>query len=92
MEPIAKLIAYDERHDAQLVLTLQAWLETFGDIAAASASQFVHANTFRYRLRRVHEISGYSPTDPRDAYALRLALTLGRLLGRRDRTDESGGD
>jgi DNA-binding PucR family transcriptional regulator len=28
----------------------------------------------------VHEVSGYSPTDPRDAYALRLALTLGRLL------------
>jgi DNA-binding PucR family transcriptional regulator len=42
----------------------------------------VHANTVRYRLRRIQEVSGYSPTDPRDAYALRLALTLGRLLTR----------
>jgi len=31
-------------------------------------------------LRRIHEVSGYSPTDPRDAYALRLAVTLGRLI------------
>ena len=34
------------------------------------------------RLRRIHEVSGYSPTDPRDAYALRLAVTLGRLFAR----------
>ena len=50
-------------------------------VEATARTLFVHANTVRYRLRRVHEISGYSPTDPRDAYALRLALTLGRLLG-----------
>ena len=43
---------------------------------------FVHANTVRYRLRRIHEVTGYSPTDPRDAYALRLAITLGRLYSR----------
>ena len=49
---------------------------------AAARALFVHANTVRYRLRRIHEVSGYSPTDPRDAYALRLALTLGRLFAR----------
>ena len=54
-------------------------------VEAAARALFVHANTVRYRLRRVHEMTGYSPTDPRDAYALRLALTLGRLLGRRER-------
>jgi DNA-binding PucR family transcriptional regulator len=43
---------------------------------------FVHANTVRYRLRRIHEVTGYSPTDPRDAFALRLAITLGRLFAR----------
>ena len=30
----------------------------------------------------VCEVTGYSPTDPRDAYALRLAVTLGRLFDR----------
>jgi DNA-binding PucR family transcriptional regulator len=40
----------------------------------------VHANTVRYRLRRATELTGLAPTDPRDAYTLRIALTLGRLL------------
>jgi hypothetical protein len=78
MEAIARLIAYDERHDAQLVLTLQSWLESFGDIAAASASQFVHANTFRYRLRRVQEVSGLDLDDPDARFAAMLQL---RMLG-----------
>ena len=78
MEPIARLIAYDERHDAQLVLTLQSWLESFGDIAAASASQYVHANTFRYRLRRVQEVSGFDLDDPDARFAAMLQL---RMLG-----------
>ena len=38
-------------------------------------------NTVRYRLKRILDVTGYSPADPRDAYVLRLALTLGRLQG-----------
>ncbi|HEX7739663.1 MAG TPA: helix-turn-helix domain-containing protein, partial [Marmoricola sp.] len=38
-----------------------------------------HANTVRYRLRRATALSALSPTDPRDAYTLRIALTLGGL-------------
>ena len=62
--------------------TLVIFLDQGLSVEAAARALFVHANTVRYRLRRVHEISGYSPTDPRDAYALRLALTLGRLFAR----------
>jgi DNA-binding PucR family transcriptional regulator len=40
---------------------------------------FVHANTVRYRLRRAADVTGLTPTDPRDAYTYRVALTLGRL-------------
>ncbi|HEY5980557.1 MAG TPA: helix-turn-helix domain-containing protein [Microlunatus sp.] len=85
---------YDPLLDAGggLLDTLVVFLDQGLSVEAAARTLFVHANTVRYRLRRVHEISGYSPTDPRDAYALRLALTLGRLLGRRGRTDESGTD
>jgi hypothetical protein len=75
-----------------LLQTLVVFLDQGLSVEATARALFVHANTVRYRLRRVHEISGYSPTDPRDAYALRLALTLGRLLGRRGPTDEPGGD
>ena len=42
---------------------------------------FVHPNTVRYRLRRVADVTGVVPTEPRGAFALRLALALGRLEG-----------
>jgi sugar diacid utilization regulator len=63
-----------------LLETLVTFFDHGSSIEAAARALFVHPNTVRYRLRRIHEVSGYSPTDPRDAYALRLALTLGRLL------------
>ena len=51
-----------------------------GSIEATARARYIHPNTVRYRLRRIQEVTGYSATDPRDAYVLRLALTLGRLL------------
>lgn len=63
-----------------LVDTLSTFFDSGGSIEATARDQYVHPNTVRYRLRRIHEITGYSPLDPRGGYALRLALTLGRLL------------
>ncbi|MCA0296645.1 MAG: helix-turn-helix domain-containing protein [Actinobacteria bacterium] len=60
--------------------TLAAFFDTGGSIEATARAQYVHPNTVRYRLRRVHELTGFSPLDPRGGYALHLALTLGRLL------------
>lgn len=64
-----------------LLDTLTAYLDTSGSIEATSRLLFVHSNTVRYRLRRIADVTGLSPGDARDAYTLRLALTLGRLLG-----------
>jgi hypothetical protein len=62
-----------------LVETLSAFLEQTSSLEATARVLFVHPNTVRYRLRRVTEITGYAPADPRHALALRLALALGRL-------------
>ncbi|NHC12542.1 PucR family transcriptional regulator [Motilibacter sp. E257] len=59
--------------------TLAAYLEHAGSLEGAARMLFVHPNTVRYRLRRVAELTGYAPAEPRDAFALRLALALGRL-------------
>jgi hypothetical protein len=59
--------------------TLQAYLDGGGSLEGTARALFVHANTIRYRVRRAHETTGLDPTDPRDAYTLRVALTLGRL-------------
>jgi len=63
----------------ELTRTLTVYLEGGGALEACARALFVHPNTVRYRLRRVSEVTGYNPADPRDALALRLALIIGRL-------------
>ncbi|MCG8153201.1 PucR family transcriptional regulator, partial [Pimelobacter simplex] len=76
MPPIARLLAYDAEHQAQLVETLRAWLDTFGDLPAAAAQMYVHPNTYRYRIRRVAEVSGLDLKDPRERFAAMVQLRL----------------
>jgi DNA-binding PucR family transcriptional regulator len=74
--PVARLYAYDEQHHTNLVETLRAWLDAFGDIGAAAASVYVHPNTFRYRLRRLAEVGGLDLTDPDARFAAMLQLKV----------------
>ena len=62
-----------------LVETLEKWFDNGGSIEATARALFVHPNTVRYRLRQAADLTGLTPGQPRDAYALRLGLTLGRL-------------
>ena len=74
--PVAQLLAYDARHNTNLVETLRAWLEAFGDVIAASAAMYVHPNTFRYRLRRLAEVGQIDLTDPEARFAAMLELRI----------------
>ncbi len=74
--PVARLTHYDSLHRTRLVATLRAWLEAFGDVNAASATQYVHPNTFRYRLRRVAEIGQIDLQDADARFAAMLHLRL----------------
>lgn len=76
--PLIRLIEYDRKHNGDLVKTLSAWLDMLGDVVAASDVVSIHPNTFRYRLRRVSEISGLDLNDPEVRFAAMLQL---RLLG-----------
>ncbi|MFT4081610.1 MAG: helix-turn-helix domain-containing protein [Nocardioides sp.] len=61
-----------------LIETLSAYFSAGGSLEASARDLFVHPNTIRYRLRQVAELTGYTPTQPRDAFVLRMALVLGR--------------
>ncbi|MEV4754360.1 helix-turn-helix domain-containing protein [Micromonospora sp. NPDC049559] len=74
--PVARLRAYDERHNANLVETLRAWLDAFGDVIVAAATVYVHPNTFRYRLRRLAEVGGIDLADPDARFAAMLQLRV----------------
>jgi DNA-binding PucR family transcriptional regulator len=79
--PVANLHAYDARHNTNLVETLRAWLEAFGDAVAAAAAMYVHPNTFRYRLRRLAEIGPIDLGDPEARFAAMLELRLAPRRG-----------
>jgi sugar diacid utilization regulator len=74
--PTARLFDYDREHNTNLVETLRAWLDAFGDVIAAAAAMYVHPNTFRYRLRRLTEVSGIDLTDPEARFAAMLQLRV----------------
>ena len=59
--------------------TVAAYLEHGGALEATPRSLFVHPNTVRYRLKRVAEITGYTPVNPRQQFCVQVALALGRL-------------
>jgi hypothetical protein len=82
-DAVARLVSdvYDRllAEDPTLVETLSAYLERTGSLEGTARELFVHPNTVRYRLRRVADVTGLTPTMPRDAWSLRMALALGRL-------------
>jgi DNA-binding PucR family transcriptional regulator len=67
---------------AALLDTLTAYLEQGSSLEATARMLFVHPNTVRYRLRRVTELTGYTPSDGRDGFTLWAAVILGRLAAR----------
>jgi hypothetical protein len=73
---VARLMDYDATHGTNLVQTLHAWLDAFGDVIAASASMFVHPNTFRYRLRRLSEVGGIDLEDAEARFVAMMQLRI----------------
>lgn len=63
----------------ELLATLRSYLECGRSLEATSKQLFVHANTVRYRLRRIQEILGEDATDPRTAFVLQIALMIGAI-------------
>jgi hypothetical protein len=67
----------------EVLETVRTVLGNGGNLEATARALFVHTNTVRYRLKRAAELTGYSVTDPRGAWALQLALALAQLEGGR---------
>lgn len=73
---LARLLAYDRRHQSNLVETLAAWLDAFGDVTRAAQALYVHPNTFRYRLRRLAEVGEIDLDDPDQRFVAMLQLRV----------------
>jgi DNA-binding PucR family transcriptional regulator len=74
---IEQLSSHDDKHGTCYVETLRCYLDAFGDIPRAAKVASVHPNTFRYRLRRLVEVSGMDLDDPEERLLASLELRLG---------------
>jgi DNA-binding PucR family transcriptional regulator len=85
LDEIVTLMAGDRRlvdprvhdlrgHDPMLADTLRAYLDSFGDVAAAARWLHVHPNTVRYRVRRIERLLSTSLADPDVRLLLSLSL------------------
>lgn len=74
-------IAYEPivRAGGSLQETVATFLACGRSLELAARTMFVHANTVRYRLKKVAEITGWDVLATRDAQVLDMAFALGRL-------------
>jgi DNA-binding PucR family transcriptional regulator len=80
-ELVADVFRPLEAAGSALLETVSAYLEQAASLESAARMLFVHPNTVRYRLKRVTDLTGLNPAQPRAAFTLHMALALGRLAG-----------
>ncbi|GAA4970127.1 helix-turn-helix domain-containing protein [Pseudonocardia tropica] len=73
---VAVLDQLDATSRSDYVASLEALIDSSGDVAAAAESMFLHPNTLRYRLRRIAEITGLDLNDPVDRFVVELQIRL----------------
>ena len=73
---LGPLLAYDERHRAELLPTLREFLACSGSWNACAATMYVHVNTVRYRIRRIEELTGRDLSCLDDQVDFFLALRI----------------
>ncbi|CAL9403941.1 helix-turn-helix domain-containing protein [Nocardiopsis sp. TNDT3] len=73
---VSRLIEHDRAGGADLVRSLLAYLEAFGDARAAAERLHIHPNTLRYRVRRAASVSGIDLGDPGERLFTQLQLLM----------------
>ncbi|HEX8976216.1 MAG TPA: helix-turn-helix domain-containing protein, partial [Solirubrobacteraceae bacterium] len=77
---ISPLADYDQRHDTDLLATLQAFLTHDGSTTETAEAMALHRHTVGYRLSRVHEVSGLSPYESDGRERLSLGLKAHQII------------
>jgi hypothetical protein len=61
---LEEMLAHDAEHGTPYAESVRAYLAANADVPLAAESVSVHANTFRYRMRRVRELFDLDLDDP----------------------------
>ena len=78
---IRTLYEYDQERDAELVKTLEAYLEHGGGLVDTAKVLFIHRNTLLHRLERIESLCQIDLRDPLHRLNLYAAVKSYRLQG-----------
>ncbi|MFC4337695.1 PucR family transcriptional regulator [Salininema proteolyticum] len=73
---LGPLVDYDQKHQSDLVATLETFLGNGGSWSQAAGKLHLHVNTLRYRIERVEQLTGRDLSNLGDRVDLFLALRL----------------
>jgi hypothetical protein len=75
---VIAMAVFDAEHSTNYAESLTTWFDEFGDVTKAAIRLGVHANTLRYRLRRISELFDISLVTTDDRLAVWLQLRLSK--------------
>jgi hypothetical protein len=75
-EALGTVVRYDLEHGTDLVDTLRAWVAADYNVGEAAQRMYVHANTLKYRLKRIRTLLGGDPSRGELRLQAELALKM----------------
>jgi len=77
---LLKILNYDQENNAELLYTLQVFLECNGNASKAAKELFIHYKTILYRLDRIKEVTQLDLEDNKNRLELEMGLKMLHLL------------
>lgn len=78
IDPLAET---DRQRGTQHVRTLRAFLSANGSLSDTARDLYLHTNTVRHRLARIHQLTGRDPLDHNDQVAFSIGLRAADRAG-----------
>lgn len=75
-----KILKYDKDNEAELLKTLEVFLECNGNASKAAKELFIHYKTILYRLERIKEIAQLDLEDSKNRLELEMGLKMLYLM------------
>ncbi|MEM5817720.1 MAG: helix-turn-helix domain-containing protein, partial [Desulfitobacterium hafniense] len=77
---LLKILRYDKDNEAELLKTLEVFLECNGNASRAAKELFIHYKTILYRLERIKEVGQLDLEDSRNRLELEMGLKMLHLM------------
>lgn len=80
-EYLHKILAYDGQNESNLLDTLTMYFKYNGDINTVAQRMYIHANSLRYRLKKIEELTKTDLKNYEDILNLFIATKIAMMYG-----------